>query len=71
MKTPYYVIYVVSDDIWRADEVFKDEFGFSFESRTCDCCGPDFWVQEIDSIKDDEVPERRLGHDVKTLTLIG
>tara|TARA_R100000008_G_C3524577_1_gene135865 strand:- start:210 stop:425 length:216 start_codon:yes stop_codon:yes gene_type:complete len=71
MKTPYYVIYIIADDYWRANEIFKEETGYDFDSSTCDCCGSDFWVTEINSIKDDEVPEKRFGEDVKTLTLIG
>ena len=71
MKTPYYVIYVIADDYWRANEVFKEEFGLDFDSSSCDCCGPDFFIYEIDSIKNDDIPARRFGEDVKTLTLIG
>ena len=54
MKTPYHITYVIADDYWKANEIFKKETGFDFNSSICDCCGPDFFITEIDSIENEE-----------------
>tara|TARA_R100000995_G_C3450210_1_gene107752 strand:+ start:68 stop:274 length:207 start_codon:yes stop_codon:yes gene_type:complete len=62
MKSPYRVIYIVCNDYEKAEEIFFKETGYLFESRVCECCGSDFWVDEVDKVESE---------DGKTLVLIG
>lgn len=50
-KTPFKTIFIEGEEN-HAVEVFKARFGFSPYNCTCDCCGPDFSVCEVNGLDD-------------------
>ena len=49
-KTKWGCIYI-NLPVNKAIEYFKDKFGIDPDHITCDCCGEDFWIEEVDEPK--------------------
>ena len=65
LKTDYGYIYIELP-MSKAEDFFEEEFNRNPNNITCECCGPDFYVSEYDSLEQATGFERNCEYNRET-----
>jgi cytochrome c5 len=65
-KTPHDVVYIKGSESVAAAK-FEEVFGRDPYNTTCDCCGPDFSIEEYDSLHEAQEYDTRWNHNTQTI----